>query len=81
MKRERSALKFPLAGPRIRELRTGRGVSAETMGHVMGVAAATVSSIERGASNPSLYALIRAARYLDVPLTELAGENVEGLAS
>lgn len=79
--KSRAFLKFPLAGPRLRDLRTSVGRSVEDMARTFGVAASTLQGIERGRSEPSFYLLLRASRYFGVPLTHLAGENVEGLAS
>lgn len=74
-------VQFDVAGERLRELRTGSGREAQQVAKVLGISISGLGAIERGKSNPSLYVLIRAARYFGVPLTYLAGDGVEGLAS
>lgn len=74
-------VQFTEAGPLLRELRRGHGRTIKHVAEVFQISPHTLSQIERGKSNPSLYMLIRAARYFGVPLSHLAGENVEGLAS
>lgn len=78
---QRGFLQFPQAGPRLNELRREHGMTLEQLGRVFGISSTAMRSIEIGKNQPSLHLLIRAARFFSIPLEELAGENVEGLAS
>jgi transcriptional regulator with XRE-family HTH domain len=62
----------PALGNAIRELRAKRGVSQEDLAHDADVTTSTLSTIERGRSNPTWGTVKGIARALDVSLAELA---------
>lgn len=81
MSKSKNFLDMREAGPRLRELREQRSMSPSRLADLLHLSPSHLYKIERGTANPTLFALIKAARYFDVPLSYLAGENVEGVAS
>lgn len=62
----------PALGEAIRQLRNKRGLSQEDLAHAAGVTTGTVSTIERGNSNPTWGTVKRIAQALGVTIVELA---------
>ena len=58
----------PELGRRIRELRTGRSLTLESLAGRAGVTRSFLSTVERGRSNPSIAVLRAIAGALDVPV-------------
>ncbi|MFI5835219.1 helix-turn-helix domain-containing protein [Micromonospora sp. NPDC051300] len=56
-------------GPRIRALRTARGISLSELARLAGVGKATLSGLENGVRNPTLETLYAITAQLGVPLT------------
>ncbi|WP_219419603.1 helix-turn-helix domain-containing protein [Pseudonocardia nigra] len=63
-----------MVGVRIRELRTGRGMTLTELARTTGLSPGLISQVERGLTDPSLETLRRIARILDVPLFSLFRE-------
>ena len=63
-------------GEKIRELRTARGVSQETLAEHLGVSFQAVSKWERGESMPDVTLIPAAASYFGVSTDELFGFNL-----
>jgi transcriptional regulator with XRE-family HTH domain len=59
-------------GEAIRQLRAKRGISQEDLAHEAGVTTGTLSTIERGLSNPAWGTVKGIAQALDVSIAELA---------
>lgn len=59
-------------GEAIRQLRNKRGLSQEDLAHMAGVTTGTISTIERGNSNPTWGTVKRIAEALDLSVPELA---------
>ncbi len=55
----------------VRELRTGKGLSQQQLGGVLGVSRQTINAIEQGRYDPSLPLAIRIARYFGRPVEEI----------
>jgi transcriptional regulator with XRE-family HTH domain len=73
----------PALGKAIRQLRTERRMTQETLAHAASVTVSHLSTIERGHSNPTWATVQAIARALQVAMAELAEqaaafENVEG---
>ncbi|HET7304007.1 MAG TPA: helix-turn-helix domain-containing protein [Segeticoccus sp.] len=67
-------------GALVRQRRTSRGLSVETLADVAGLSAGIVSMIERGRGNPSLSTLQKLAASLDLPLGQFfQGPRTKGL--
>ena len=62
----------PALGEAIRQLRNKRGLSQEDLAHAAGVTTGTVSTIERGNSNPTWGTVKSIAQALGVSVVELA---------
>ena len=62
----------PALGEAIRQLRNKRGLSQEDLAHAAGVTTGTVSTIERGNSNPTWGTVKRIAQAFGVTIVELA---------
>ena len=62
----------PELGAVIRELREKRRISQENLAHDAGVTTGTLSSIERGRSNPTWATVKAIAKALDVSMGKLA---------
>jgi transcriptional regulator with XRE-family HTH domain len=62
----------PALGEAIRQLRNKRGLSQEDLAHAAGVTTGTISTIERGNSNPTWGTVKSIARALDVSMPELS---------
>lgn len=62
----------PALGAAIRKLRTERGLSQEDLAHEADVTTSTVSTIERGRSNPTWGTVRSIAEALGVDLKDLA---------
>ena len=65
----------PALGEAIRQLRNKRGLSQEDLAHAAGVTTGTVSTIERGNSNPTWGTVKRIAQALGVRIVELPNES------
>jgi transcriptional regulator with XRE-family HTH domain len=61
-----------LFGSRMREIRTKRGLSQQTVAERAGIAQTHVSDIERGFKLPNLLTVIRLAMALECKVAELA---------
>jgi transcriptional regulator with XRE-family HTH domain len=60
-------------GPRLRRLRTGRGVTLTALAAQTGISKSTLSRLESGQRKPSLELLLPLAEAHQVPLDELVG--------
>ncbi|MFI0875506.1 XRE family transcriptional regulator [Streptomyces sp. CS149] len=60
-------------GPRLRRLRTQRGVSLTAIAEATGISKSTLSRLESGQRRPSLELLLPIAQAHQVPLDELVG--------
>lgn len=60
-----------VVGERVREIRTGLGISQVDLADMSLVHVANLGKIERGLSNPSLATLARIARALDTSVADL----------
>jgi transcriptional regulator with XRE-family HTH domain len=58
-------------GQRIRELRSGRGMTLTALADEAGLSTGLISQVERGLSDPSLETLRRIAKVLDIPIFSL----------
>jgi transcriptional regulator with XRE-family HTH domain len=63
-----------LFGRTVRRLRKQRGLSQEKLAELAGMHLNHVSSIERGERNPGLLSVLKIAKALDVPVTDLFDE-------
>ena len=65
---------------RIEEIRRTRGIRQEEFARAMGVSRQTISSLETGRYNPSIFLAYRIARYFDLTIEEvfLFEESEEG---
>ena len=61
----------PALGKAIRQLREKRGTSQEDLAHHAGVTTGTISTIERGLSNPTWATVEAIAAALGVSMTDL----------
>lgn len=64
-----------IVGERLREIRTGLGLSQEEVAHLADIHPTNYGKIERGRANPSLTTVVRIATALDRD----AGELITGL--
>ena len=64
------------AGRRIREVRTGQGLSLEQLALLTGISAPALSVIENGKRDPRFTTLNRVAEALRVPLASLTEDRV-----
>lgn len=60
-------------GPRLKRIRTGRGVSLSALAGATGISKSTLSRLETGQRRPSLELLLPIAQAHQVPLDELVG--------
>src|SRR3954469_3830708 len=60
-------------GPRVRELRRGRGLTLEELAERAGVSRAMISKLERGEKNPTLVVAAKLAEGVGVTLSQLVG--------
>lgn len=60
-------------GPRLKRLRTGRGVTLAALSAATGISKSTLSRLEAGLRRPSLELLLPIAQAHQVPLDELVG--------
>jgi transcriptional regulator with XRE-family HTH domain len=60
-------------GRRIRQLRTERGLTLDTLAGRATISTAMLSKIERGAVNPTLVVAMRVASALDMTISQLVG--------
>ncbi|QXJ22660.1 helix-turn-helix transcriptional regulator [Actinomadura graeca] len=60
-------------GPRLKRLRTGRGVTLAALAEATGISKSTLSRLEAGQRRPSLELLLPIAQAHQVPLDELVG--------
>ncbi|MCD9145403.1 helix-turn-helix domain-containing protein [Streptomyces albireticuli] len=65
-------------GPRLRRLRTRRGVTLAALAGATGISKSTLSRLESGQRRPSLELLLPLARAHQVPLDELVGAPESG---
>ena len=65
------------AGRRIREVRTGQGLSLEQLALLTGISAPALSLIETGKRDPRLTTLMRIAGALRVPLADFVAGRVD----
>ena len=65
---------------RIEEIRRMRGIRQEEFAKAMGVSRQTISSLETGRYNPSIFLAYKIARYFDLTIEEvfLFEESEEG---
>ncbi|WP_019657957.1 helix-turn-helix domain-containing protein [Variovorax atrisoli] len=61
-------------GAAIRSMRKARGLSQEDLAHRSDLDRAYMSSIERGAQNPGVMAIVGIAKGIGVTVTELVAE-------
>src|ERR1700744_6663856 len=64
-------------GARLRELRTGEGVSLRALAARLGIAPSAVSQIERGVMRPSVSRLIAYVGAIGVPLSAVFEAGIE----
>jgi transcriptional regulator with XRE-family HTH domain len=62
----------PALGRAIRQLRKGRGMTQEQLGHAAGINLSQVSQLERGIINPRWGTVARLARGLGVEIEDVA---------
>ena len=60
---------------RLKEARTAKGYSQETLGFLVGASRQTINAIERGDYNPTINLCIRICKALDKTLDELFWEE------
>ncbi|MFC5745239.1 helix-turn-helix domain-containing protein [Actinomadura rugatobispora] len=65
-------------GPRLRELRRGRGVTLARVAELTGISESTLSRLESGRRRPNLELLLPLARVYGVALDELVGAPQTG---
>ena len=65
-------------GPRLRGVRTKRGVTLGQLSTATGISVSTLSRLESGGRRPTLELLLPVARALKVPLEELIGAPATG---
>ncbi|MFF5717514.1 helix-turn-helix domain-containing protein [Streptomyces buecherae] len=65
-------------GPRLRALRTGRGLTLAQLGKETGISLSTLSRLESGQREPTLKLLLPLAKAHGVPLDELVGAPATG---
>ncbi|MFD3456745.1 helix-turn-helix domain-containing protein [Streptomyces sp. NPDC058691] len=65
-------------GPRLKHLRTRRGVTLAGLSEATGISKSTLSRLETGGRRPSLELLLPIARAHRVPLDELVGAPASG---
>ena len=65
---------------RIEEIRRARGIRQEEFARAMGVSRQTISSLETGRYNPSIFLAYKIARFFDLTIEEvfLFEESEEG---
>lgn len=68
-------MKNNVFGKRLKEIRTERGLSQQTLGEVLGFCNQTISFWESGSREPDLDTLLKIAHYFEVSLDELLEEN------
>ena len=56
---------------RIEEIRRTRGIRQEEFAKAMGVSRQTISSLETGRYNPSIFLAYKIARYFDLTIEEV----------
>lgn len=66
-----------LVGPRIRELRTGRGLTLRELAERSGLSRNAISLIERGENSPTVSSLVRLATALEVPIVSFFQESTQ----
>src|SRR5512139_3289212 len=71
--RARIATALDQVGPRLRELRTERGVTLTRVAALTGISKSTLSRLENGERRPSLELLLPLAHAYRVPLDDLVG--------
>ena len=56
---------------RIEQIRKGRGIRQEEFAKLMGVSRQTISSLETGRYNPSIYLAYKIAKYFGMTIEEV----------
>ena len=56
---------------RIEEIRKQRGIRQDELAKLMGVSRQTISSLETGKYNPSIFLAFKIARYFDMTIEEV----------
>lgn len=56
---------------RIEEIRKARGIRQEDFARTMGVSRQTISSLENGRYNPSIFLAYKIARYFEMTIEEV----------
>lgn len=56
---------------RIEEIRKARGIRQEDFAKILGVSRQTISSLERGRYNPSIFLAYKIARYFGMTIEEV----------
>ena len=56
---------------RIEEIRKSKGIRQEDFARIMGVSRQTISSLETGRYNPSIYLAYKIARYFGMTIEEV----------
>lgn len=56
---------------RIEEIRKARGIRQEDFAKVLGVSRQTISSLERGRYNPSIFLAYKIAKYFEMTIEEV----------
>lgn len=69
-------LRAKILGVHLRDARLASGKSMKELGEVIGVSSGAISSIERGASSPSLPELELLSFYLGVPISHFWSEDI-----
>jgi len=72
---DRKSFKSTCIGIRIAELREKNGLSQTELGKIIGVGVASVSLIENGKRNMTIFSVIDAAMYFDVTTDYILGIN------
>ncbi len=68
-----------MVGQRIRELRTGQGLSLRALAALSNLSTNAISLIERGDNSPTVSSLHSLATALAVPITAFFEQQVDGL--
>ena len=63
----------PLLGPRLKSIRTGRGLSLDELASLSGISKSMLSQVERGQANPTFATLWSLTSALELELPELIG--------
>lgn len=76
-----STRRIALVGPRLKQLRTDRGLTIKDVATVVGLAESTVGLLEKGTHDPSLGTMLALVRFYDLcSVEEILGEGRLGTA-